>query len=101
VFEGLAELRVKDSDRITVMAKALGTLGVDVEVSGDTVSITGGELQGGSVDAGGDHRCAMALAIAGLRAAGPVTITRCSNIDTSYPGFMGHARGLGLDLGKA
>ncbi len=101
VFEGLAELRVKESDRIAVMAEALGVLGVHVDVSGDRVSITGGALRGGAVDAGGDHRCAMALAIAGLRAADPVTIAHCASIDTSYPGFVDHARGLGLELSGA
>jgi 3-phosphoshikimate 1-carboxyvinyltransferase len=101
VFEGLAELRVKESDRITVMAGALRALGVDIQVSGDTVTVTGGGLQGGLVDSGGDHRCAMALVIAGLRAAGPVTVTHCRGIDTSYPGFAEDARGLGVDLSEA
>ena len=101
VFEGLAELRVKESDRIEVMASALAALGVDVDVSGDTVSVTGGALKGGSVDAAGDHRCAMALAVAGLRASDPVLISGCAGIDTSYPGFVGHARALGLGIAHA
>jgi len=107
VFEGLAELRVKESDRIEVMASALAALGVGVDVSGDSVSITGGALKagaalkGGSVDAAGDHRCAMALAIAGLRSSEPVVISGCANIDTSYPGFVDHARALGLGIAKA
>ncbi len=101
VFEGLAELRVKESDRITVMAEALRTLGADIQVDRDTVTVTGGGLQGGSVDSGGDHRCAMALAIAGLRTADAVMISNCACIDTSYPGFVDHARALGLDLSEA
>lgn len=98
---GAAELRVKESDRIAVMAAGLRTLGVDVEEAPDGAAITGGRLRGGSVDACGDHRCAMAFAVAGATAAGSITIADCANVATSFPGFADLARQCGLALAPA
>jgi 3-phosphoshikimate 1-carboxyvinyltransferase len=83
-----AELRVKESDRVEILARELGRLGARVKPQPDGLAIVGGQqLRGGRVASGGDHRIAMALAVAGLRADGPVTIDDPDCIDTSFPGF--------------
>lgn len=94
-----AELRVKESDRIAVMAKGLRELGITVEEAPDGAVIHGGRLRGGGVDSAGDHRCAMSFAVAGAIAAAPVRIADCANVATSFPDFVGLARASGLDLG--
>jgi 3-phosphoshikimate 1-carboxyvinyltransferase len=88
VIRGAAELRVKESDRIAVMAGGLRKLGVRMEETPDGAIIEGGRVLGGSVDSHGDHRCAMAFAVAGAVAAGEVTIGDCDNVATSFPGFV-------------
>jgi 3-phosphoshikimate 1-carboxyvinyltransferase len=96
---GAAELRVKESDRIAVMARALHALNVRIEERPDGVIIHGGDaVYGGRVDSAGDHRCAMALAVLAQRADGPVTIADCANVATSFPGFVSLATGTGMDL---
>ncbi len=94
------ELRHKESDRIDMMAHGLEILGVKLTTSADGIEITGSErgFRAGRVASGGDHRVAMAFAVAGLKAAGPIEITDCSAIATSYPGFVDSARQLGLKL---
>jgi len=89
VLSGAAELRVKESDRIASMTDGLRALGITVEPGTDGMTVTGGVLRGGSVDSAGDHRIAMAFAIAGCRASGEVQISDCANVDTSFPGFAG------------
>lgn len=84
---GAAELRVKESDRIAAMASGLRALGIVVTTKDDGIDVTGGRLTGGTVESFGDHRIAMAFAMAGLRASGPVRIRDCGNVDTSFPGF--------------
>ncbi len=96
VLTGAEELRVKESDRIAVMAQGLKALAVDARETPDGIVIRGGTLQGGAVDSRGDHRIAMSFAIAALRAAGPITIGDCKNVDTSFPGFAILARQAGL-----
>ena len=99
LIRGAAELRVKESDRIAVMAKGLRALGIDVEERDDGALIKGGgRIKGGEVDSAGDHRCAMAFAVAGLVADGPVKILDCANVATSFPGFVDLARTAGLRL---
>ena len=88
VFDGLAELRVKESDRVAAMAEGLGALGVDVSETPEGAIVRGGTLTGGQVDSHDDHRIAMALAVAAFRAAGPVRITEVDNVATSFPGFV-------------
>lgn len=100
-IRGAAELRVKESDRITVMAAGLRTLGVTVEETPDGAIIEGSALRGGSVDSAGDHRCAMAFAMAGAAAAAPITIRDCANVATSFPGFADLARACGADVRTA
>ena len=96
VLTGARELRVKESDRIAVMAAGLKTIGVECQETGDGIVIEGGPLGGGTVDSHGDHRIAMAFAIAGLRAESEIRIQDCRNVATSFPGFVGLARGAGL-----
>ncbi len=90
VVTGAAELRVKESDRIASMASELRKLGVQVEEHPDGLRITGGggrPLRGAACQSFGDHRVAMSLAIAALKAESPVTIDETDCIDTSFPGF--------------
>ena len=98
MLRGAEELRVKESDRIQVMADGLAALGVEHEVYEDGIRIVGGPFGGGEVDSHGDHRIAMSFAMAALRASAPITIRRCANVATSFPGFADLARGAGLDL---
>jgi 3-phosphoshikimate 1-carboxyvinyltransferase len=97
-LRGAAELRVKESDRIGVMAAGLGALGIDARPSDDGMTVVGGTLRGGRIDSHGDHRIAMAFAIAGLRADAPVTVSDCANVDTSFPGFVASAASCGLRI---
>jgi 3-phosphoshikimate 1-carboxyvinyltransferase len=99
LLRGAEELRVKESDRIQVMADGLQALGVDAEALPDGMRIRGGGgIGGGQVDSHGDHRIAMSFAMAGLRASGPITIRDCANVRTSFPNFPELARGAGLSL---
>ncbi len=95
---GAEELRVKESDRIQVMADGLQILGVDAQSTEDGMIIQGGSIGGGEVISHGDHRIAMAFSIAGLRADAPITIHDCENVNTSFPEFKDLATRLGLDL---
>lgn len=95
---GAEELRVKESDRIAVMAAGLRALGIRVEETPDGAVIEGGTLRGGTVVSQGDHRCAMSFAVAGAVAAGGTRITDCANVATSFPDFVGLANGCGLAL---
>lgn len=95
---GAEELRVKESDRIAVMARGLEALGVQVHERPDGMLVEGGALRGGTVDSGGDHRVAMAFAVAAARAAGPVRILDVANVATSFPGFDRAAAALGLAI---
>lgn len=98
VLTGAEELRVKESDRIQVMADGLVALGVDARPTPDGMIIRGGRIGGGRVDSHGDHRIAMAFAMAALAASGPITITDCANVNTSFPGFVTLANRAGLHL---
>jgi len=87
-IRGAEELRVKESDRIEVMARGLEALGVTLKEYPDGIDIEGGGVRGGSVDGAGDHRCAMSFCILGQLADAAVVVAGCENIDTSYPGFV-------------
>ena len=95
---GAAELRVKESDRIAVMAKGLRALGARIEETPDGAIIEGGALHAGETDSTGDHRCAMSFCVAGLVAAGPVRVLDCANVATSFPGFFELAKSCGFRL---
>lgn len=98
VLTGAEELRVKESDRIQVMADGLITLGIDAQPTPDGMIIQGGQLGGGKVVSHGDHRIAMSFAIAALRANGTIEIEDCANVATSFPLFVELARGAGLKI---
>lgn len=98
VLSGAGELRVKESDRIAAIAGGLAALGVSVEERADGLRVRGGRVSGGVVDSFGDHRIAMAFAIAALRAEGPVTVMDTRNVATSFPGFPALARRAGLAI---
>ncbi len=105
---GAGELRVKESDRIQVMADGLATLGIRTVTCADGLAIRGGEL-GAAVDGAsvasiashGDHRIAMSFAIAGLRAKTAIEICDCANVGTSFPGFAALAAEAGLRVREA
>ena len=98
VLSGAEELRVKESDRIQVMADGLTALGIDATATPDGMVIEGGAFRDGIVDSHGDHRIAMAFAMAALRAAGTIEILDCANVNTSFPGFAALAAGAGLRI---
>jgi len=98
VVRDAAELRTKESDRIAVIAAGLRALGVAVKERPDGIEIRGGRLRGGTVDAAGDHRIAMAFVVAGLLADAPVTVRGAEAVSVSFPGFFEALDGLG---GKA
>lgn len=102
-LRGAEELRVKESDRIQVMADGLTALGIDCTVVEDGIDIQGrGDQQAvfGSarLPCYHDHRIAMSFAIAGLRSAGSIIIEDCATVNTSFPGFAELARSLGCGL---
>jgi len=98
ILTGAEELRVKESDRIQVMADGLIALGVDAQPTPDGIVIQGGSIGGGSVDSHGDHRIAMSFAMAALRATGDISIDDCANVNTSFPGFVELAASVGLKV---
>jgi 3-phosphoshikimate 1-carboxyvinyltransferase len=102
VVTGAEELRVKESDRIAAMSAGLKSLGVEHSVLPDGMRIEGrGEgpaFSGGEIDSFGDHRIAMSFAVASLRAAASIAILDVANVATSFPGFVGLARSVGLDV---
>jgi 3-phosphoshikimate 1-carboxyvinyltransferase len=95
-LSGAEELRVKESDRIQVMADGLQTLGIDAQPTADGIVIRGGGLGGGRVESHGDHRIAMAFSVAALRAGSEIRIGNCANVGTSFPGFVDLARRAGI-----
>ncbi|MGL5833928.1 MAG: 3-phosphoshikimate 1-carboxyvinyltransferase [Waterburya sp.] len=89
IIKDAGELRVKESDRLAVMATELGKMGAKITELSDGLEITGGYLlQGAEVDSFTDHRIAMSLAIAALNAQGQTTINRAEAAAISYPDFV-------------
>ncbi|KQB55346.1 3-phosphoshikimate 1-carboxyvinyltransferase [Pseudomonas endophytica] len=101
VLRGAEELRVKESDRIQVMADGLLTLGVKCEPTPDGIIIEGGSIGGGVVPGHGDHRIAMAFSIASLRATAPIRIHDCANVATSFPNFLTLCKQVGIRVSEA
>jgi len=99
LLTGAQELRIKETDRIQVMADGLAAIGVEVRTLADGISIRGGGFSGGVVDSCGDHRIAMSFAVAALRAETEMEIRDCANVNTSFPGFtaLASAAGLGIE----
>jgi len=103
VVTGAEELRVKESDRIAVMAEGLRRLGVSATPTPDGIVIEGrggqdAVFSGGEVDSHGDHRPAMAFSVASLRSAGPIRISDTANVGTSFPNFVALASAVGIDV---
>lgn len=88
VIRDAAELKVKESDRITTLAVELRKMGAKIETLPDGMVLEGGNLKGAVVDSHGDHRLAMALAVAGLIAEGETVIRGAECMSISYPGFL-------------
>lgn len=103
-MEGLAELKVKESDRLAATAAGLVANGVAAKVDGDTLIVQGGQGRSGGVPGGGvvathlDHRIAMAFLVLGLGADRPVTVDDAAMIATSFPEFGALMQGLGADF---
>ena len=96
---GAARLRLKESDRLETTARMLSGLGGQVEETADGLLIRGrSHLSGGQVDAAGDHRIAMAAAVASGACTGPVTITGAQAVEKSYPTFWAELRSLGKQV---
>ncbi|VXC40885.1 3-phosphoshikimate 1-carboxyvinyltransferase [Pseudomonas sp. 8AS] len=100
VLRGAEELRVKESDRIQVMADGLLALGVKAEPTPDGIIIEGGPIGGGEVWSHGDHRIAMSFSVASLRASAPIRIHDCANVATSFPNFLGLAAQAGIRVAE-
>ena len=98
VVSGAEELRVKETDRIQVMADGLRALGADIIDTPDGARITGKRLSGGTADSCGDHRTAMSFAMASLISDAPINVLDCANVNTSFPGFAGTAASAGLRI---
>ncbi|WP_411289095.1 3-phosphoshikimate 1-carboxyvinyltransferase [Phenylobacterium sp.] len=101
---GIGEMRVKESDRIALMAHGLAACGVGVEEEADALTVIGGQrgnhpVAGGArVTTHGDHRIAMAHLVMGLAAEAPVCVDQPGMIATSFPGFVELMRGLGAEI---
>ncbi len=102
-MEGLAELKVKESDRLAATAAGLAANGAVAEVSGDTLTVRGsGRVRGGgSVETHLDHRIAMAFLTLGLAAERPVTVDDTTMVATSFPEFNALMQGLGASFAEA
>jgi 3-phosphoshikimate 1-carboxyvinyltransferase len=98
VVSGAEELRHKESDRLATMARALRAVGANVEERPDGLVIEGGALNGGVVDSDGDHRIAMAFAVASLPCSRPMEILKTDQVATSFPTFVAVAKAAGLDV---
>lgn len=102
LVRGAQELRVKESDRLAAMAEGLTVLGVDNRLLEDGLWIGGGGgLRGGAIESHGDHRIAMAFAMAGLAARAPIEIRDVANVATSFPGFFELCGEVGLRIERA
>ena len=100
VISGAEELRVKETDRIQVMADGLRALGADIDDTPDGARISGKRLRGGVADSCGDHRTAMSFAMASLISDAPITVLDCANVITSFPGFADTAATAGLRIAE-
>lgn len=102
VMRGIGEMRVKESDRIALMAAGLSACGVEVEEEPEGLIVVGrGAVRGGGrVTTHGDHRIAMSHLVLGLAAAEPVTADEPGMIATSFPGFVALMRGLGGEIAE-
>lgn len=100
-IRGAEELRVKECDRLSVMARGLESLGVRLTQYPDGMDIEGGAIRGGRVDGAGDHRCAMSFCILGQVADADLEVDGCGNIGTSYPAFVDDLTAIGGVIARA
>jgi 3-phosphoshikimate 1-carboxyvinyltransferase len=100
-FVGASELRVKESDRLSVLADGIRSLGGLAEEDGDDLVIGGGGLRGGSARSAGDHRIVMALTVSATAAEASSEIDGAESAAVSFPGFFGLLRSLGADVEEA
>lgn len=104
VLTGAEELRVKESDRIAVMADGLVACGIDAQPTPDGMIIqglghgSGARYNGATVQSHGDHRIAMSFTVAALRARSTMTVLDCRNVATSFPNFVALAQRIGFNL---
>ena len=98
VISDIEELRYKESDRILSMEKGLRELGIDVLSTESSISIIGGQINGGIVDSFDDHRVAMSFAISGIISSKPITILKTKNIATSFPNFVDTLRKINVEV---
>lgn len=100
VLTGAEELRVKESDRIQVMADALQAVGIDAQPTEDGMIINGGQQKPQSTDIQShhDHRISMAMTIAGINAVDAITIDDCANVNTSFPIFLDLINEVGMSV---
>ena len=100
ILTGAEELRVKESDRIQVMADGLSRLGIETQPTNDGIRIQGGIIGGGKIESQGDHRIAMAFSVAATRAEAAIEINNCANVNTSFPGFVDIASTAGFRISE-
>lgn len=94
-IKGVSRLVHKESDRASALAAEFGKMNISIELIDDTMFVTGGKVKGGQVDSHGDHRIAMAAAIAALGASGRISIRDSHCVNKSYPDFFEDLRHLG------
>ena len=95
-FKGLRELRVKESDRISSMARGFKRLGINTVEFEDGIQIEGGKLDGGDVECFGDHRVAMSFAVAGASAKNTIRVNNVESVGTSFPSFLDSVKKIGV-----
>ncbi len=95
---GAARLRIKECDRLHALAVNLHSLGIKADETNDELIIQGGAMRGGTIDTFGDHRIAMAFAVAAARASGDIRIPNAECIDKSYPAFYDDLKALGGNI---
>ena len=98
LIKNAKELRYKQSDRIQAMVTNLSLLSIEAEEFDDGARITGGSIQGATLDSFDDHRVAMACLLASCRSETPVTVRNCLNINTSFPTFNEIMNSVGMKI---
>jgi 3-phosphoshikimate 1-carboxyvinyltransferase len=98
VFTNVAQARIKETDRIAVMAEELGKMGITAKELPDGMVVRGGKIKGAKVDSHGDHRVAMALALAGMNAEGQTEIEGAEVAEVTYPTFVEDFVKLGANI---
>jgi 3-phosphoshikimate 1-carboxyvinyltransferase len=101
IFEGVGELRVKESDRLTATAEGLRNCGVTTNATENSLTITGTDgppVGGATIASRLDHRIAMSFLVLGLVCKSPITIDDAEPIETSFPGFINLMNKLGANM---